>query len=67
MATGLGHQPRTGLAMPAADQITAAFIPGVSVIIADLTSAARCDRSTIRNLLKAHQGSGVFRECPYLS
>ena len=39
----------------AADQITAAFTPGVSVVIADLTSAARCDRSAIRNLLKAHR------------
>ena len=39
----------------AADQITAAFTPGVSVVIADLTSAARCDRSAIRNLLTAHR------------
>jgi hypothetical protein len=39
----------------AADQITAAFTPGVSVVIADLTAAARCDRSAIRNLLKAHR------------
>ena len=38
----------------AAGQITAAFTPGVSVIIADLTAAACCDRSAIRNLLKAH-------------
>jgi STAS domain len=38
-----------------ADQITAAFTPGVSVVIADLTSAARCDRSAIRELLKAHR------------
>jgi hypothetical protein len=38
-----------------AEQITAAFTPGVSVVIADLTSAARCDRSAIRNLLKAHR------------
>ena len=38
-----------------ADQITAAFTPGVSVVIADLTSAARCDRSAIRHLLKAHR------------
>ena len=28
----------------AADQITAAFTPGVSVVIADLTAAACCDR-----------------------
>jgi anti-anti-sigma regulatory factor len=39
----------------AADQIIAAFTPGVSVVIADLTAAARCDRSAIRNLLKAHR------------
>ena len=43
----------------AADQadgrITAAFTPGVSVVIADLTAAARCDRSALRNLLKAHR------------
>jgi hypothetical protein len=39
----------------AAGQITAAFTPGVSVVIADLTAAASCDRSAIRNLLKAHR------------
>ena len=39
----------------AADQITAAFTPGVRVVIADLTAAACCDRSAIRNLLKAHR------------
>ncbi len=39
----------------AAGQITAAFTPGVSVVIADLTAAARCDRSAIRNLLRAHR------------
>jgi anti-anti-sigma regulatory factor len=39
----------------AASQITAAFTPGVSVVIADLTAAACCDRSAIRNLLKAHR------------
>jgi hypothetical protein len=39
----------------AADQITAAFTPSVSVVIADLTAAACCDRSAIRNLLKAHR------------
>jgi anti-anti-sigma regulatory factor len=37
----------------AADRITAAFTPGVRVVIADLTAAACCDRSAIRNLLKA--------------
>ena len=39
----------------AVGQITAAFTPGVSLVIADLTAAARCDRSAIRNLLKAHR------------
>ena len=39
----------------AAGQITAAFTPGVNVGIADLTAAACCDRSAIRNLLKAHR------------
>jgi len=43
------------VAEQAADQITAAFTPGVSVVIADLTAAACCDRSAIRNLLKAHR------------
>jgi hypothetical protein len=40
-------------------QITAAFTPGVSVVIADLTAAACCDRSVIRNLLKAHRKATV--------
>jgi anti-anti-sigma regulatory factor len=39
----------------AAEQISAAFTPGVTVVIADLTSTARCDRSAIRHLLKAHR------------
>ena len=39
----------------APDRITAAFTPGVRVVIADLTAAACCDRSAIRNLLKAHR------------
>jgi hypothetical protein len=43
----------------AADRITAAFIPGVRVVIADLTAAACCDRSAIRNLLKAHRKATV--------
>ena len=38
----------------AVSQITAAFTPGVGVVIADLTTAACCNRSAIRNLLKAH-------------
>src|SRR5690349_24493727 len=44
----------------AADQITAAFTPGVSVVIADLTAAACCDRSAIRNLLKAHRKAAAW-------
>ena len=43
----------------AASQITAAFTPGVSVVIADLTAAAYCDRSAIRNLLRAHRKATV--------
>jgi hypothetical protein len=43
----------------AADQITAAFTPGVRVVIADLTAAACCDRSAIRNLLRAHRKAAV--------
>ena len=43
----------------AADQITAAFTPGVRVVIADLTAAACCDRSAIRNLLRAHRKATV--------
>ena len=35
--------------------ITATFTPGVSVVVADLTSTGWCDGSTIRNLLKAHR------------
>ena len=43
----------------AAGQITAAFTPGVRVVIADLTAAACCNRSAIRNLLKAHRKATV--------
>jgi hypothetical protein len=43
----------------AAGQITAAFTPGVSVVIADLTAAVCCDRSAIRNLLRAHRKAAV--------
>ena len=43
----------------AADRITAAFTPGVSVVIADLTATTCCDRSAIRNLLKAHRKAAV--------
>jgi hypothetical protein len=43
----------------AVSQIAAAFTPGVSVVIADLTAAACCDRSAIRNLLTAHRKATV--------
>ena len=39
----------------ATEQISRAFTPGVTVVIADLTSAACRDRSAIRHLLKAHR------------
>ena len=39
----------------AAGQITAAFTPGVSVVIADLTATACRDCSAIRHLLRAHR------------
>jgi len=39
----------------AAGQITAAFTPGVRIVIADLTAAACCHRSANPELLKAHR------------
>lgn len=39
----------------AADHITAAFTPGVRIVVADLTSTGWCDGSAIRNLLRAHR------------
>jgi hypothetical protein len=45
----------TATAEQAAEQISAAFTPGVSVVIADLTSTACRDRAAIRHLLKAHR------------
>ena len=39
----------------ATEQISTAFTPGVTIVIADLTSAACRDRSAIRYLLKAHR------------
>ena len=39
----------------AAGQISAAFRPGVRVVVADLTCTACRDRSAIRHLLKAHR------------
>jgi hypothetical protein len=55
----LPAQLDAAVAEQAAGQITAAFTPGVSVVIADLTAAACCDRSAIRNLLKAHRKAAV--------
>src|SRR6185437_5031960 len=51
----LPAQLHAAAAEEAADRITAAFTPGVSVVIADLTATTCCDRSAIRNLLKAHR------------
>ena len=54
----------------AAEQITEALTPDVSVVIAELTAAACCDRSAIRNLLKAHRKgcrpgrAGALRDPP---
>ena len=39
----------------AAEWISAAFTPGVTVVIADLTATACRDRSAIRHLLRAHR------------
>jgi STAS domain len=39
----------------AAGQMSAAFTPGVSVVVADLTCTACRDRSAIRYLLRAHR------------
>ena len=60
----------TANAEQAADQIGAAFTPGVSVVIADLTRTACRDRGAIRYLLKAHRKAAVrgrqvrFAICP---
>jgi len=59
----LPGQITTANAEQAAGQISAAFTPGVSVVVADLTCAACRDRSAIRHLLKAHRtaAAGVGR------
>jgi anti-sigma B factor antagonist len=36
------------------DRLSAAFAPGVAVVIADLTSTVFCDSSGIRRLMLAH-------------
>ncbi len=43
----------------ACDQICAAFQPGVTVVIADLTSTAFCDSAAVRHLLLAHERAGA--------
>lgn len=43
----------------AAEQISAAFTPGVTTVIADLTSTACRDRAVVRHLLKAHRKAAV--------
>ena len=42
-----------------AGQISAAFTPGVSVVVADLTCTACRDRSAIRHLLRAHRAAAA--------
>jgi anti-anti-sigma regulatory factor len=49
----------TANAEQAAEQISAAFTPGVTIVVADLTSTACRDRSAIRHLLKAHRKATV--------
>jgi STAS domain len=51
----LPGQITTANAERAAGQISAAFTPGVSVVVADLTCTACRDRSAIRHLLRAHR------------
>jgi len=51
----LPTQINAATAEQAAGQISAAFTPGVTVVIADLTATACRDRSAIRHLLSAHR------------
>ena len=51
----LPAQINTANAERAAEQISAAFTPEVTIVVADLTSTACRDRSAIRYLLKAHR------------
>src|SRR6266516_546927 len=51
----LPAQINAATAEQAAGQISAAFTPGVTVVIADLTATACRDRSAIRHLLSAHR------------
>jgi hypothetical protein len=51
----LPAQINAATAEQAAEQINAAFTPGVTVVIADLTSTTCRDCSAIRHLLRAHR------------
>ena len=51
----LPAQITAATAEQAAGRISAAFAPGVTVVIADLTATACRDRSAIRHLLRAHR------------
>ena len=51
----LPAQINAATAEQAAEQISAAFTPGVTVVIADLTATACRDCSAIRHLLRAHR------------
>ncbi len=51
----LPAQIDTANAEQASERISAAFTPGVTIVVADLTATACCDRSAIRHLLKAHR------------
>ena len=55
----LPGQISTANAEQAAEQISAAFTPGVTVVIADLTCTACRDCSAIRHLLRAHRKATV--------
>jgi len=55
----LPAQINAATAEQAARRISAAFTPGVTVVIADLTATACCDRSAIRHLLRAHRKATV--------
>src|SRR5690242_18484451 len=55
----LPAQITAATAEQAAGQISAAFTPGVTVVIADLTATACRDCSAIRHLLRAHRKATV--------
>ena len=55
----LPAQINAATAEQAAEQISAAFTPGVTVVVADLTATACRDCSAIRHLLRAHRKATV--------